>query len=602
MSARARVTVAVSALGVVFGDIGTSPLYAMRECFVGASGFPVDHANVLGILSLITWSLVLVVSAQFILVVLRADNQGEGGLLALAHLVVPESIDDWTRRDQVLVGIGLFGAALLFGDGIITPALSVLSAVEGLTVATPLFEPFVVPLTMGILAGLFAIQSKGTERVGRAFGPMMLLWFGSLGALGIYQIVQHPHVLVGLDPRHAIAFFAAHGLHGTLILGAVFLVVTGAEAMYADLGHFGEAPIRRAWFYLVFPALLLNYFGQGALLLRHPELVNEVFYHLAPPWLLYPLVALATVATVIASQAVISGVFSLTAQAVQLQYFPRTAILHTSSSHKGQIYVPAANWLLFVGTLALVLLFRSSGALADTYGIAVSLSMAITTVLLYFVMRQIWRWPLVLCVATTGLMLTINLVFFGAIVRKVLSGGWIPLSIAVVLVLVMAVWRRGRQLLHRHHPTVAVEQLPVTDQPIVVLVRDLTHIPVGPLDRPDAVYVHVDQCHRPYMLDVPHGEVRDQDGRIVVHACFGFMEQPDLPSLLAVIEEQHDLGLSAESTYVVVRESFRTDNDVGMHRWMKVAYGWMSNRAERISDAYGLPLHHVVEVHPEIEP
>ncbi len=591
----------VSALGVVFGDIGTSPLYAMRECFVGASGFPVDHANVLGILSLITWSLILVVSAQFILVVLRADNQGEGGLLALAHLVVPDSIEDWTRRDQILVGIGLFGAALLFGDGIITPALSVLSAVEGLTVATPVFEPLVVPLTMAILAGLFAIQRHGTERVGRAFGPMMLVWFGSLAALGVYQIAQHPAVLMGLDPRYAIAFFSAHGLHGTLILGAVFLVATGAEAMYADLGHFGEAPIRRAWFYLVFPALLVNYFGQGALLLRHPELVHDVFYRLAPPWLLYPLVALATVATIIASQAVISGVFSLTAQAVQLQYFPRMAILHTSSSHKGQIYVPAANRLLLVGTLALVVVFRSSGALADAYGIAVSLSMAITTVLLYFVMRRIWRWPLVLCVASTVVMLSIDLVFFGAIIRKVFSGGWIPLSIAVALTMVMAVWRRGRQLLHRQHPTVGLEHLPLADQPIVVLVRDPAHLPMDTADRPDAVYLHVDQCHRPYMRDVPHAELRDHNGRTVVHACFGFMEQPNVPRLLATLGELQDLGLPPDPTYVLIYESYCLDDDVGMPRWMKWAYGWLSDRAERVAGAYELPPDRVVEVHPEID-
>ncbi len=593
-----RGALTLAALGVVFGDIGTSPLYAMRECFVGVSGFPVDHANVFGILSLITWSLVVVVTLKYVGLVLRADNQGEGGILALAHLVVPDEIDDWTRTHWVLVGIGLFGAALLFGDGIITPALSVLSAVEGLAVATPAFEPVVVPLTMAILVGLFAIQRFGTGRVGSLFGPVMLVWFTVLGGLGLWRILEHPMVLGGLDPRHAVWFFTSHGLHGTLILGAVFLAVTGAEAMYADLGHFGRAPVQRAWFGLVFPTLLLNYFGQGSLLLQHPEVVDEVFYRLAPAWALYPLVGLATLATIIASQAVISGVFSLTAQAVQLQYFPRTPILHTSSAHRGQIYVPTANRFLMVGTLLLVLGFRSSGGLADAYGIAVSLTMVLTTGLLFYVMRDRWGWSTLAAVAIAGVFLAIDLGFFLSIVRKVMSGGWIPLTIALVLMAVMVIWRRGRQLLARHHPRVLPEQLPAG--PLVILVRRPDHVAIDPSARPDALFVHVNQCHRPHMRGMSHGGVHDHDGRRVVHACFGFMEQPDVPELLAILTREHDIEFTADPTYVLIHETFRADNDRGMPSWAKRLYSWLERRAERVARSYQLPPERIVELNPEV--
>lgn len=598
---RRNLALAVGALGVVYGDIGTSPLYAVRECFVGVSGFPVDEANILGILSLVTWSLVLVVSLQFVLLVLRADNQGEGGLLALAHLVVPSDIEKWSNRHWGLAAVGVFGAALLFGDGIITPALSVLSAVEGLRVVAPELEPFIVPVTVGILLGLFAIQRFGTGRVGQLFGPVMLLWFTVLGLLGLRQIVLAPQVLAALSPHHAVVFFADHGLHGTLILGAVFLTVTGAEALYADLGHFGRAPIQRSWFVLVLPGLLFNYLGQGALLLQNPEQVEDVFYHLAPPGLLVPLVGLATIATIIASQAVISGVFSLTAQAVQLDWFPRARIRHTSSEHRGQLYVPVANTLLLLGTLGLVLAFRSSGGLADAYGIAVSLTMVLTTLLFGVVMREVWRWPLILCIGLTVLFLVIDLIFFLSIARKVLSGGWIPLAIATVLLVVMGVWRRGRQLVERHRPEVDLSSLPPGEEPVVVLVRDWEQVRIPADLGRRAVVLHLNRCQRPFMVDEPHGTLVEGGQVPRVFACFGFMDRPDLPSLLEelVANGQIDLDLGA-ARYVVIQERLDIRHDRGMPVPLKRLFHRLGRRAARVTDLAAIPPDRVLSIRPTV--
>lgn len=594
-SSRGRVAITVAALGVVYGDIGTSPLYAIRECFVGRSGFPVDRANVLGVLSLVVWSLVLVVSVQFLLLVLRADNKGEGGLLALAHLLVPDEIEQWSRLHWAMVILGVFGAALLFGDGIITPALSVLSAVEGLGVVAPELRGLVVPITVVILLGLFAIQRFGTERVGQLFGPVMLLWFASLGLLGLRQVVQAPEVLAALSPTYAVAFFAAHGLHGTLILGAVFLTVTGAEALYADLGHFGRPPIQRSWFLLVLPCLLLNYLGQGALLLKQPELVGDIFYKLAPPGLLVPLVALATLATVIASQAVISGVFSLTAQAIKLSWLPRAEIRHTSARHRGQLYVPVANTLLLLGTLGLVLGFRSSSALADAYGIAVNLTMLITTVLLGVVMTRTWGWSRPLALLLTGVFVVIDLAFFGAIAPKVLSGGWIPLTIAAVLGLLMAVWRRGRQLVERRSHAVELADLPPGDGPAVVLVRDWeqVHAPVT-LDR-DVVVVHVDRCRQPTMGDQAHGLLSRHGATWHVAARFGFMEAADLPAVLAALHRRGELELDlSRATYFVIRERLELHDDRGMPSLLKRLFHLLGRRAVSFPDLVGVPPERVV--------
>ena len=448
----------LTALGVVYGDIGTSPLYAIRECFYGEHGVEVSRANVLGILSLIFWSLMLVISVKYLGFILRADNRGEGGILALMALVHPEhSPANVRRRHGVLIVLGLFGAALLYGDGMITPAISVLSAVEGLEVATPLFRPYVIPLTVIILVGLFLFQRKGTAGVGAVFGPITLLWFGTLAVLGTASIARHPEVLAAVNPMHGLGFFAANGSRGFLVLGAVFLVVTGGEALYADMGHFGTRPIRLTWFGLVLPALLVNYFGQGALLLANPEAAHNPFYRLAPAWGTYPLVVLSTAATVIASQAVISGSFSLSMQAFQLGYLPRLSILHTSADERGQIYMPQVNWLLMLSTIGLVLGFRTSSNLAAAYGVAVTTTMVITTLIFYRVARELWGWKRWTIGALCLAFLVVDLGFFGASITKVGHGGWFPLVVAGGIFVIMTTWRRGRQLLAERFRSGALE-------------------------------------------------------------------------------------------------------------------------------------------------
>jgi len=434
----------LAALGVVFGDIGTSPLYAVRECFHGPLAVEVSQQNVLGILSLIFWSLVIVISLKYLLFVMRADNRGEGGILALMALALP-TVELRTKR-FLLAALGIFGAALLYGDGVITPAISVLSAVEGIEVVAPGFHALVIPIAIGILTGLFFFQSKGTEKVGAIFGPITLLWFILIGVLGAREILSNPSILVAMSPHHAFFFFLENGTQGFLVLGVVFLVVTGGEALYADMGHFGRKPIRLAWVTIVFPSLLLSYFGQGALLLRRPEVASNPFFNLAVGWVQIPLVVVATAATVIASQAVISGAFSLAMQAVQLGYSPRLKIVFTSKEHRGQVYVPLINWLLFVSTIALVLGFKSSSALASAYGIAVTTTMGITTVLTFVIAREQWGIRRLIAVPLLLLFLGADLSFFGGNVVKIAEGGWLPLVIAGGAFALMTTWHTGRQL------------------------------------------------------------------------------------------------------------------------------------------------------------
>ncbi|OLD34700.1 MAG: potassium transporter Kup, partial [Myxococcales bacterium 13_1_40CM_2_68_15] len=447
-------TLALAALGVVYGDIGTSPLYAIRYSFYGPHGIPVTPGNVLGVLSLVFWSLVIVVTIKYHIVIIRADNKGEGGVLALMALVNGSRLARGLSPRRVMIVLGIFGSALLYADGGLTPAISVLSAVEGLEIATPALASWVIPLTLVILIALFLVQSRGTARIGAVFGPVMLVWFATIGVLGLSQIIQQPGVLAAVSPYHAARFFAADVGRGFVVLGAVFLVVTGGEALYADLGHFGHRAIQMAWFGVALPCLLLNYFGQGALLLRDASAAENPFYHLAPGWALYPLIALATAATIIASQAVISGAFSLTRQAVQLGYSPRLQIDHTSSREIGQIYVPLVNSGLMLLTCVLVVGFHAadtqqptSSNIAGAYGVALSTLMLITTLMFYVMSREVWRWSFARAAVVAGLFLCVDVPFFAANMLKIRSGGWVPLVIAAIVFTLMTTWKRGREIL-----------------------------------------------------------------------------------------------------------------------------------------------------------
>ncbi|HEX8679197.1 MAG TPA: KUP/HAK/KT family potassium transporter, partial [Chthoniobacterales bacterium] len=442
VSKKRLLVLSLASLGIVYGDIGTSPLYAMRECFYGPHAIASTHANVLGVLSLILWSLILVISVKYLVLILRADNRGEGGILALATLVTEAA-----SRGKFLFLLGLFGAALLYADGMITPAITVLGAIEGLNVVTPLFNPFVVPVTVVILIGVFLFQSRGTTAVGAVFGPVTLLWFLTLGALGVHQLGRAPEVLGAINPLYGIAFFMSNGWHGFVVLGAVFLVVTGGEALYADIGHFGTMPVRLTWFAVVLPGLVLNYFGQGALLLVELAAAVNPFYRMAPGWALYPLVALATAAAVIASQAIISGAFSLTLQAIQLGYSPRLRVHYTSARVMGQIYVPAINWGMMISCIGLVLGFGSSTNLAAAYGVAITTTMLITTILFYLVSRRRWGWPAWVAIPVAAFFIAIDLAFFGANLLKIAHGGWFPLLVSGSILFFMLTWRKGRKML-----------------------------------------------------------------------------------------------------------------------------------------------------------
>jgi KUP system potassium uptake protein len=441
-------TLALTALGVVFGDIGTSPLYALKECFHISHNLDPTPDNIFGILSLIFWALILVISLKYLSFILRADNQGEGGIMALTALILPHKTRDEDKRKMLII-LGLFGAALLYGDGMITPAISVLSAIEGLRVAAPAISPYIIPLTVAVLVALFLVQHRGTGRVGAIFGPLTLIWFAVLAILGARQILRYPEILAALSPHHALRFLMHNGWSGFLVLGSVFLVVTGGEALYADIGHFGIKPIRLVWFILVLPALVINYFGQGALLLQRPEILENPFYYLAPEWALIPLVILATVATIIASQAVISGAFSITSQAVQLGFSPRLTVSHTSAKESGQIYVPAVNWILMFSCIGLVIGFGSSSNLAAAYGFSVTTDMVITTLLFFFVIRERFHWTLIASVLLCGGFLIFDLAFFGANLAKILHGGWFPLLVAALVFTLMSTWKTGRRILAR---------------------------------------------------------------------------------------------------------------------------------------------------------
>jgi KUP system potassium uptake protein len=591
----------------------------MRECFFGSHSVPATHANVLGVLSLIIYSLLLVISVKYIAIVMRADNQGEGGILALTALL-PQR--DKSRASwAALILMGIFGAALLYGDGMITPAITVLGAIEGLKVTTPLFDPYVVPVAVGILIAVFAIQRHGTHRVGRMFGPIMVLWFVAIAVLGIVWLIREPVVLTAVDPRHALSFFREHGWHGFAVLGAVFLVVTGGEALYADMGHFGKRPIRVAWFGLVLPALLLNYFGQGALLLINPTAAEQPFFLLAPGWALLPLVALATAAAIIASQALISGAFSLTQQAIQLGYCPRLDIEHTSHSEIGQVYVPQVNWALMLSTILIVIGFGSSTALAAAYGIAVTLTMVITAVLLQVVATERWGWSPAVAYAVTGIFLTIDLAFFGANVLKIAHGGWLPLMIGGVLFTFMTTWKTGRQIVAARLTARAV---PIEDFLARIVASRPARVPgtavfmtAQPRGTPPALAHNLrynkvlhDQVVTLMVTTqpVPHVAAEQQvtvralgHGLFDVVVRYGFMEDPNVPQALVLAREQ---GLQLDEddvTYFLGRETLIVTKAPGMATWRERLFVLMARNAVRATTYFRLPPERVVELGVQVE-
>lgn len=618
----------LGALGVVYGDIGTSPLYAIRESFSGHFGVAPTPDNVLGILSLVTWSLVLIVSIKYLVLVLRADNAGEGGVLALTALISPgnggpqnESNRKRRNRRLALISVGLFGAALLYGDGILTPAISVLGAVEGLKVAAPSLERFGVPLAVAILAGLFLLQKRGTSGIGILFGPVMIVWFAVLVILGIRGILHAPQVLAALNPAYAGSFLLHGGLPSFLVLGAVFLVVTGAEALYADLGHFGRGPIQFAWFGLVFPALLLNYFGQGALVLSDPSAIRNPFYLLAPGWAQSSLIVLSTLAAVIASQAVISGVFSLTMQAVQLDYWPRLDIRHTSPLKYGQIYIPPINWALMVCTIALVVAFGSSSALAAAYGLAIVCTMLITTLLLYAAPPDRWGWHPAVTRLVLSVFLLAELTFLGANLVKFEEGGWVPLLIAASIFAMMAVWRDGRRVMgdRLNERLLPVERfLETLDRYSIARVSgNAIYMNRNPGLTPTALlqnFEHQKVLHqRVLLLTIAVEQVsRIQDPNRVsveslgqgfyrVVARYGFMERPNIPEILSFLKETGLHLPLQETTFFLGHERLMATRGSFLARWKFTIFSFLSRNAQHTTTFYGIPPNRVVEVGSQIE-
>ena len=609
----------LGAIGVVYGDIGTSPLYTLKEVFNGPHAVPVTPANVYGILSLVFWALMLVVSAKYVLFIMRADNNGEGGIMALTSLA--QRVVKNRRHVTALSLLGVFGAALFYGDGMITPAISILSAIEGLEVATPTFRPYVLPIALVLLVGLFAMQRYGTGKVGAVFGPIMVVWFITLAVLGLRGIQLHPEIIAALNPWWAIKFFAGQPLIAWLALGAVVLAITGGEALYADMGHFGRRSIKYGWFGLVLPALYINYLGQGALILEHPTDVLNPFYELVPPALLYPMVVLAACATVIASQAVISGAFSLTRQAIQLGYAPRVHMVHTSAKEAGQIYVPSVNWMLLGAVIALVVGFQSSSALASAYGIAVTLTMMIDTVLAFVVVRALWRWKTWHSVAFLAVFLSVDFAFFSATLTKVLAGGWFPLLIGALIFAVMTTWKRGRQILSRR---LREDALPLNffittlfvDPPVRVpgtavfltgwpegvpraLLHNLVHNKVL---HERVVLLKVEVLDRPFIPEDERVAVTTLDhGFHTVHVHYGFKDTPDVPAALALCAAHGLRCEPLETSYFLGRETLVQRRGSGLVWWRQMLFVVLFRNASSAASWFRLPANRVVELGTQIE-
>jgi KUP system potassium uptake protein len=614
------VSLVLGAIGVVYGDIGTSPLYTLRQCFVGEHPVTLTTANVFGILSIIFWALIIIVTAKYVTLIMRADNRGEGGILALTALV-SRGMQQHGRRRWWLVGFGIFGAAMFYGDGMITPAISVLGAVEGLEIIAPSLHPFIVPATAVIVVVLFAIQKRGTASVGRLFGPVMFAWFASLATLGAHQIATTPAVLGAINPIHAVAFVADSPRLAFLALGAVVLAVTGTEALYADMGHFGAGPIRVAWVWFVMPALVLNYFGQGALLLADPLAIKNPFYLLAPQWALIPLVALATCAAVIASQAVISGAFSLTRAAVQMGYCPRLKILHTSERQIGQIYIPFINWTLLLAVLLLVLGFRRADNLGGAYGIAVTLAMLIDSVLIYVVMRRIWRWKRPVAAAIALPLLAIDGLFLASNSLKVPEGGWFPLLIGSIVFTLLTTWKRGRALL--------MSRLAQDSMPLDIFIESIKASPPARVSG-TAVFLTstVDRVPHALLHNLKHNKVLHE--RVVfmtihtqdfprvaagerirladlgcsfwrMEAYYGFAEDPDVPELLEAIGKDEFAYDMMETSFFVSRETLIATVAPGMALWRERLFVSMSKMAVKATDFFHIPTNRVVELGTQVE-
>ena len=605
----------LGALGVVFGDIGTSPLYAFREAFE-QHDLPVNEANALGVASIAFWALIIIISIKYLTLVMRADNHGEGGILALTALVMPRGRG---ARVGGLVLLGVFGTALLYGDGLITPAISVLSAVEGFKVASSSFDGLVVPIACVILVALFAIQSRGTGTVGKVFGPVMVVWFSVIGVLGLLQILDQPSVLEAINPVHIVRFFDAAPKKAFLSLGSIFLVVTGGEALYADMGHFGRRPITMAWYTIVLPGLVLNYFGQAALLIGDPEAIQSPFYRLAPDWAITPLAVLATMASVIASQALISGAFSLTAQAVQLDFLPRVRILHTSGEHEGQVYIPLVNWALMIGCVGLVLGFRTSASLAAAYGIAVTTTMVITSVLFYVIVRKRWGWSTVKATLVVTPLLFVDSAFLAANIPKIPAGGWFPILVALLLLLQMATWRQGRELVaarvrrgERSISEVLAENRETTRVPgtAVFLFKDLGKAPPALLNNlrhnkvlhASTLVVAIETAESPRVPLEERVEVTPVEGGVLqVLLRFGFMEEPDVPAALRGatlpgVDLDHN-----DVSYFLGRESVLSTSVPGMPPPLEKLYSLLHRGADSASRFFNLPADRVFEVGAHVE-
>lgn len=614
------ITLTIGALGVVFGDIGTSPLYALRECFLGSHAFSITVINILGAVSLIFWSLILIISIKYIIFVMRADNHGEGGILALMTLVT-RSKKSSRKFHQFFILLGIFGAALLYGDSIITPAISVLSAIEGLNVATDVFKPYIVPLSILIIIMLFTFQYKGTTTVGAIFGPIMLLWFITIAILGGISIIRQPHILQAINPFYAINFFMYHGWYGFTILGVVFLAMTGGEAIYADIGHFGKTPIRHGWFFIVLPCLVINYFGQGAHLLQNPQEIENLFYRLAPSWFLYPMVMLSTIATVIASQAVISGAFSLTRQAVQLGYLPRLEIIHTSDKKIGQVYIPSVNTWLLIGTLLLILVFKHSSNLATAYGIAVSATMLITTILISVVAKRRWNIKLPIVLVLGSFFILIELAFFSSNVIKFMTGGWIPILIALVISEIIFIWKNGRKTLRKRIESETLdENIFLQDiaqyKPIrvpgvaVFLTPNMSGVPRTLLHNfkhnkilhEHTVFLSVKTEKIPHIPEEERFRVDDLGQgiyRIIVK--FGFSEDPNISKVLKCIQTDKLRFDPMKTTFFLGRETLLISRETVASRWKKKIFTFLSHNAFDATQFFRIPPNSVIELGIQVQ-